>query len=95
MRSFETISFNDAGNLCNSDGRINKSDQQNVGQMRDEQEEKFLSIVSPTQPHALRILPLDLRSISAAAQDRSILMESNSRGALRRSLAAIALELTQ
>ena len=66
-----------------------------TGRRGDEQEEKFLSIVSPTQPHALRILPLDLRSISAAAQDRSILMESNSRGALRRSLAAIALELTQ
>ena len=65
------------------------------GRRGDEQEEKFLSVVSPTQPHALRILPLDLRSISAAAQDRSILMESNSRGALRRSLAAIALELTQ
>jgi Flp pilus assembly CpaE family ATPase len=65
------------------------------GKKGDEQEEKFLSIVSPTQPHALRILPLDLRGISAAAQDRSILIESNSRGALRRSLAAIALELTQ
>ena len=65
------------------------------GRRGDEQEEKFLSVVSPTQPHALRILPLDLRSISAAAQDRSILMESNSRGVLRRSLAAIALELTQ
>ena len=65
------------------------------GKRGDEQEEKFLAVVSPTQPHALRILPLDLRSVSAAAQDRSILMESNSRGALRRSIAAIALELTQ
>ena len=65
------------------------------GKRGDEQEEKFLSLVSPTRPHALRILPLDLRSVSAAAQDRSILMESNSRGVLRRSLAAIALELTQ
>ena len=65
------------------------------GKKGDEQEEKFLSIVSPTQPHALRILPLDLRGVSAATQDRSILIESNSRGTLRRSLAAIALELTQ
>ena len=65
------------------------------GKKGDEQEEKFLSVVSPTQPHALRILPLDLRGVSAAAQDRSILMESNSRGLLRRSLAALALELTQ
>jgi len=65
------------------------------GKKGDEQEEKFLSVVSPTQPHALRILPLDLRGISAAAHDRSILIESNSRGLLRRSLAAIALELTQ
>jgi MinD-like ATPase involved in chromosome partitioning or flagellar assembly len=65
------------------------------GKKGDEQEEKFLSVVSPTQPHALRIIPLDPRSVSAAAQDRSILIESNSRGLLRRSLAALALELTQ
>ena len=65
------------------------------GKKGDEQEEKFLSVVSPTQPHALRILPLDLRGVSAAAHDRSILIESNSRGLLRRSLAAQALELTQ
>lgn len=65
------------------------------GKRGDEQEEKFLSVVSPTQPHALRILPLDLRGVSAATEERSILMESNSRGVLRRSLAAIALELTQ
>ena len=65
------------------------------GKKGDEQEERFLSVVSPTRPHALRILPLDLRGVSAAAQDRSILIESNSRGTLRRSLAAIALELTQ
>ena len=65
------------------------------GRRGDEQEEKFLSVVSPTQPHALRIIPLDPRSVSAAAQDRSILIESNSRGLLRRSLAALALELTQ
>ena len=65
------------------------------GKKGDEQEEKFLSVVSPTQPYAVRILPLDLRGVSAAAHDRSILIESNSRGSLRRSLAAIALELTQ
>jgi hypothetical protein len=65
------------------------------GKKGDEQEEKFLSVVSPTQPYAVRILPLDLRGVSAAAHDRSILIESNSRGALRRSLAAQALELTQ
>ena len=65
------------------------------GKKGDAQEEKFLSVVSPTQPHALRILPFDLRGISAAAQNRTILMESNPRGLLRRSLAAIALELTQ
>ena len=65
------------------------------GKKGDEQEEKFLSVVSPTQPYALRIIPLDPRSVSAAAQDRSILVESNSRGLLRRSLAALAIELTQ
>jgi hypothetical protein len=65
------------------------------GKKGDEQEAKFLSVVSPTKPHALRILPLDLRGVGVAANDRSILMESNSRGLLRRSLAALALELTQ
>ena len=42
MSSFETIPFNDAGDLRDGDGRINKSYQQNVGKMRDEQEEKYL-----------------------------------------------------
>ena len=65
------------------------------GKRGDEQEAKFLSVVSPTKPHALRILPLDLRGVSTASHDRSILMESNSRGKLRRSFAALALELTQ
>jgi hypothetical protein len=65
------------------------------GKKGDEQEEKFLSVVSPTVPHALRIIPLDIRSVTAAAQDRSILIESNSRGLLRRTMAALALELTQ
>jgi Flp pilus assembly CpaE family ATPase len=65
------------------------------GKKGDEQEEKFLSVVSPIQPHAVRILPLDFRGVSAAAHDRSILIESNSRGLLRRSFAALALELTQ
>jgi len=65
------------------------------GKKGDEQEAKFLSVVSPTKPHALRILPLDLRGVSVASYDRSILIESNSRGLLRRSFAALALELTQ
>jgi plasmid stability protein len=43
----------------------------------------------------VRILPLDFRGVRAAAHDRSILIESNSRGLLRRSFAALALELTQ
>jgi Flp pilus assembly CpaE family ATPase len=66
-----------------------------AGKRGDEQEEKFLAVVSPTKPHALRILPLDHRGVSAASHNRSILIESNPRGALRRSYAAIALELTQ
>ena len=65
------------------------------GKKGDAQEEKFLSVVSPTKPHALRILPLDHRGVSIASHDRSILIESNSRGLLRRSFAALALELTQ
>jgi Flp pilus assembly CpaE family ATPase len=65
------------------------------GKKGDDQEEIFLSVVSATKPQALRILPLDQRGVSAAANDRSILMESNSRGLLRRTFAALALELTQ
>lgn len=65
------------------------------GKKGDEQEKIFLSVVSPMKPHALRILPLDQRGVSAAILDRSILRESNSRGLLRRSYAALALELTQ
>ncbi len=65
------------------------------GKKGDDQEKSFLSVVSPMKPHALRILPLDQRGVSAAALDRSILKESNSRGLLRRSYAALALELTQ
>jgi hypothetical protein len=42
MRSVETISFNDAGDLRNGDGGINKPDQRNVSEVRDEQEEKYL-----------------------------------------------------
>ena len=65
------------------------------GKKGNDQEESFLSVVSPMKPHALRILPLDQRGVSAAIGDRSILKESNSRGLLRRSYAALALELTQ
>ena len=65
------------------------------GKKGDAQEEKFLAIASPSAPHALRILPLDARGVSVASGDRSILSESNSRGLLRRSIAALALELTQ
>lgn len=65
------------------------------GKKGDTQEEKFLAITSPSAPHALRILPLDIRGVSAASADRSILIESNSRGLLRKSIAGLALELTQ
>jgi hypothetical protein len=37
------------------------------GKKGDEQEENFLSVISATKPHALRILPLDLRSVSTEA----------------------------
>lgn len=42
MSSFETIAFNDAGDLCNGNRRINKSYQDNVCEMRDEQEDEYL-----------------------------------------------------
>jgi len=65
------------------------------GKKGEAQEERFLAISSPSAPHALRILPLDVRGVETASADRSILIESNSRGLLRRSIAALALELTQ
>ncbi len=42
MCSFETIPFNDAGDLRDGDGRVNKYCQHNIGEMGDEQEEKYL-----------------------------------------------------
>lgn len=63
------------------------------GKKGDQQEEKFLSAVSTTHPHAIRVLPLDLRAVKAAESDRSILMESNPRGMLRRELVVLARDL--
>lgn len=64
------------------------------GKRGDAQEEKFLSIVAPSHPHAIRVLPLDIRGASAAEEDRSILVESNPRGALRRKYLECATLLT-
>lgn len=63
------------------------------GKVGDHEEEKFLSTVTPSRPHGVRVLPLDLRGAERAEVDRSILMETNQRGLLRRELAAIAQEL--
>lgn len=67
--------------------------QRESGKKGDQQEEKFLSTVSGTHPHAIRVLPLDLRGVKAAESDRSILMESNPRGTLRKELAVLARDL--
>jgi hypothetical protein len=64
------------------------------GKRGDMQEEKFLSLVAPSHPHAIRITPLDLRGASAAEQDRSILVESNAKGALRKKYLELATVLT-
>ena len=65
----------------------------NNGKAGEREEEKFLSTVTPSRPHGVRVLPLDLRGVERAEADRSILMESNQRGLLRRELATIAQEL--
>lgn len=67
--------------------------QRESGKKGDQQEEKFLSIVSASHPHAIRVLPVDVRGVKAAQSDRSILMESNPRGTLRRELMSVARDL--
>ena len=63
------------------------------GKVGEKEEERFLSTVTPHRPHGVRVLPVDLRGVERAQADRSILMESNPRGLLRRELAAMAQEL--
>lgn len=63
------------------------------GKGGEREEERFLSHVTPGRPHGVRVLPLDLRGVERAEADRSILMETNLRGLLRRELATIAQEL--
>jgi hypothetical protein len=63
------------------------------GKAGEREEERFLSMVTPGRPHGVRVLPLDLRGVERAEADRSLLMETNLRGLLRRELAAIAQEL--
>ena len=64
------------------------------GKRGDLQEEKFLSLVAPSHPHAIRVMPLDLRGASAAEQERSILVESNPKGPLRKKYLEVATMLT-
>lgn len=64
------------------------------GKRGDLQEEKFLALVAPSHPHAIRVIPLDLRSAGAAEQERSILVESNSKGSLRKNYLELATALT-
>jgi Flp pilus assembly CpaE family ATPase len=60
------------------------------GKRGDPQEEKFLTLVAPLHPHAIRVLPLDMRGAGAAEQGRSILVETNPRGVLRRKYLELA-----
>lgn len=64
------------------------------GKRGDTQEEKFLSLVAPSHPYAIRVLPLDIRGVSAAEVERSILVEVNPRGQLRRKILELATALT-
>ena len=42
MLPVESIPFNDARDLCNGDGRINKSNQYDICKMRKENDEEYL-----------------------------------------------------
>jgi Flp pilus assembly CpaE family ATPase len=64
------------------------------GKRGDLQEEKFLSLVAPSHPYAIRVIPLDSRGVSAAEQERSILVESNPKGPLRKKYLELATLLT-
>ena len=61
------------------------------GSSRDEQ---FLQLVTPLRPTRLLRLPWDPRSVNAAEENFSPLIESNERGLLRKVIADIAGELT-
>jgi MinD-like ATPase involved in chromosome partitioning or flagellar assembly len=65
-----------------------------AGKRGDAQEEEFLSLVAPSHPHAIRVLPLDTRGANSAEQERSILVESNPRGLLRKKYLELAAALT-
>lgn len=64
------------------------------GKRGDLQEEKFLTLVAPSHPYAIRVIPLDLRSATAAEQERAILVESNPKGSLRKKYLELATMLT-
>lgn len=56
-------------------------------------EEQFLQLVTPIRPTRLLRLPWDPRSVYAAEENLSPLIESNERGLLRKAIADIAGEL--
>lgn len=57
-------------------------------------EEQFLQLVTPLRPTRVLRLPWDPRSVNAAEEKLSPLVESNERGLLRKVIADIAGELT-
>jgi MinD-like ATPase involved in chromosome partitioning or flagellar assembly len=65
------------------------------GRRGDSDEERFLSIVTPCKPRAVRVLSSDVRAAELAQSDRSILMERNPRSSLRREIMAIAKEISE
>lgn len=65
------------------------------GRRGDSDEERFLSIVTPSKPRAVRVLSSDVRAAELAQSDRSILMEKNPRSSLRREIMAIAKEISE
>lgn len=67
--------------------------QRHSGKKGDTQEENFLATVTPLRPHAVRVLPIDLRGVLATQTTGTILISANPRGTLRRAIEGLAKEL--
>ncbi len=63
------------------------------GKKGDQRETHFLSSVAPLQPQRIFSLPRDSRSTIKAEDERATLMEIDEKGALRKSIARIAVEV--
>ncbi len=63
------------------------------GRKGENEEKHFLEAVTPLRPRSVRTIARDPRSVIAAEDEHSTLVEVNERGAMRKSIAKIASEL--